>query len=210
MAAAAKEIREAYRVRYEGKLTQMERKSFPAHLVAVTTTSAYGKSSLYNRVVFEKGGQRHKVTESLGVVQGFGVFQFSESTYQCLKEFVKQEFPGRQVTGFGAGPRVKWQVIKLATHRQGQGRRWLCTPTGTQARELGKSMKAGARRPLGPWDGFKSPPPTWLAGRELPPVSTDDTPPCVGPRFVAVWAPRCGIRPWPWDNGDEIGNRMGD
>jgi len=40
--------------------------------------------------------------------------------------------------------------------------------------------------------------------------STGDTPPCVGPRFVAGLAPRCDMRPWPRDNGDEIGNRMGD
>jgi hypothetical protein len=119
MAVAAREVRQAYRHRYEGKLTQMEGKQLPPHLVAVTTTSAFGRSSLYNRVVFEKDGQRHKVAESLGFMRGFGVFQFSEATYQLLKEFIRQELPSRKVAGFATGPRVKWQVITLALHRLG-------------------------------------------------------------------------------------------
>jgi hypothetical protein len=56
LTSAAREVRQAYRSRYEGKLTEMEGRRLPARLVAVTTTSAFGRSSLYNRVVFEKGG----------------------------------------------------------------------------------------------------------------------------------------------------------
>jgi hypothetical protein len=52
-------------------------------------------------------------------MRGFGVFQFSETTYQLLKEFVQEEIPGRKVVGFGSGPRVKWQVITLAAQRLG-------------------------------------------------------------------------------------------
>jgi len=119
LAAVAKEVREAYRKRYDGKLTHMEGKELAADLVALTTTSAFGRSSLYNRVVFEKDGQRYKVAESLGFMRGFGVFQFSEATYQLLKDFIRQELPGRRVAGFASGPRVKWQVITLALHRLG-------------------------------------------------------------------------------------------
>ena len=119
MAAGAREVRQAYRDRYEGRLTRMEGRLLPADLVAVTTTSAFGRSSLYNRVFFEKDGHRFKVAESLGFLRGYGVFQFSEGTYQLLKEFILKEIPGRKVAGFSSGPRVKWQVITLALHRLG-------------------------------------------------------------------------------------------
>jgi hypothetical protein len=122
LAAAAKEVREAYRRRYEGRLTRMERSRLPAELVALTTTSAFGRSSLYNRVVFEKGAQRHRVAESLGYMRGFGVFQFSEATYQLLKQFLKERLPERRMAGFSTGPRVKWQVITLALNMLGISR----------------------------------------------------------------------------------------
>ena len=119
MAAGAREVRQAYRERYEGRLTQMEGRTLPADLVAVTTTSAFGRSSLYNRVIFEKDGLRYKVAESLGFLRGFGVFQFTESTYQLLKDFIRKELPDKKVSGFASGPRVKWQIITLALHRLG-------------------------------------------------------------------------------------------
>jgi len=52
LAAASNEIRLAYRRKYSARMTEIERRVLPPHLVALTTTSAFGRSSLYNRLKF--------------------------------------------------------------------------------------------------------------------------------------------------------------
>lgn len=114
LAASSKEIHDAYKRKYDNRPTQIENNILPSEIVMLTTTSAFGRSSLYNRVFFEKEGRRYKVAESLGFTKGYGVFHFSESLYKELRAFVSEVLPKRKVAGFGAGPKVKWQVITLA------------------------------------------------------------------------------------------------
>ena len=49
-AGASQEVREAYQQRYSEAVTEIEDRVLPAHLVLLTTTSAFGRSSLYNRI----------------------------------------------------------------------------------------------------------------------------------------------------------------
>src|SRR5262249_37203992 len=53
LAAASNEVQESYKRKYNGRVTEMENNILPSHLVALTTTSAFGKSSIYNRLKYK-------------------------------------------------------------------------------------------------------------------------------------------------------------
>lgn len=62
LAASSDEVRTAYHCKYAGQRTEMEGRILPANLVALTTTSAFGRSSLYNRLKYDG----EPIAQSLG------------------------------------------------------------------------------------------------------------------------------------------------
>jgi hypothetical protein len=111
LAAASNEIRQVYRRKYSGRATEMEGRILPPHLVALTTTSAFGRSSLYNRLSYNGT----VIAESLGYTEGYGTFHLME-LYPLFREFLeRQGIPTRG--GFGTGPRRKWQTMVRALER---------------------------------------------------------------------------------------------
>jgi hypothetical protein len=105
LAAASNEIREAYWRRYAGRSTRMEQRVLPPHLVALTTTSAFGRSSLYNRLAYNGT----VIAESLGYTEGYGTFHLLE-LYPLFRDLLEEQgMAPRQ--GFGNGPRPKWQTM---------------------------------------------------------------------------------------------------
>lgn len=113
LAAAANEIRQAYWCKYGDHATQMEQRILPPHLVALTTTSAFGRSSLYNRLTY-KGTP---VAESLGYTEGYGTFHLME-LYPLFRQFLESQGVSTR-GGFGVGPRRKWQTMVRALERLG-------------------------------------------------------------------------------------------
>lgn len=108
LAAASNEIREAYHRKYSGRVTEMERSILPAHLVALTTTSAFGRSSIYNRLRYHD----IHIAESIGYTEGYGSFHLME-LYPLFREFLEERGISTR-GGFGTGPRRKWQTIRRA------------------------------------------------------------------------------------------------
>lgn len=108
---ASEDIRKAYWRAYANKRTIMEGKLLPQPLLAVTTTSAFGRSSIYNRLRF---GSR-LLAEPIGWTKGFGTIHL-ESVYPKIEQWLNLQgllIPG----GFGNGPKVRWQNITNAlTH----------------------------------------------------------------------------------------------
>lgn len=114
MLAVAAEVREAYRRRYDGAVTWLDGRRLPADLLFLTTTSAYGRSSIYNRLHFR--GQ--PVAEPLGFTAGTGTFHIPDHLFPHIRTFLAQH--GLDVrTGFGHGPRRRLQFAVLALHRLG-------------------------------------------------------------------------------------------
>ena len=112
LAAASREIREDYERRYHGRATRMQGNILPSSLVAVTTLSAFGRSSLYNRVSKgSEGKQNSWAAFSLGPCEGWGTFHLSDKLYQEMKTFHKLLWPQKSLIGFGTGPRIRQQVI---------------------------------------------------------------------------------------------------
>lgn len=111
LAAASNEIRQVYWRKYSGRATEMEGRILPPHLVALTTTSAFGRSSLYNRLTYNGT----VIAESLGYTEGYGTFHLME-LYPLFREFLESQGISTR-GGFGTGPRRKWQTMVRALDR---------------------------------------------------------------------------------------------
>lgn len=108
-ASASREVREAYRQRYSEAVTEIEGQVLPSHLVMLTTTSAFGRSSLYNRIRF----RGREVAQRLGETTGYGNVRLNavRDLYPQIKEFlIREGYEGRM--GFGkGGPKEAWRNI---------------------------------------------------------------------------------------------------
>lgn len=104
-------IRQAYWRQYASQKTEMLQRSIQQPLSAVTTTSAFGRSSMYNRLRYFD----HELAESIGFTMGFGTLHL-ERLYGDICTFLKRvgEFTEG---GFGNGPKVRWQNITNALIR---------------------------------------------------------------------------------------------
>ena len=113
LAAASNEVREAYRRKYEGRRTEIEGRVLPAHLVALTTTSAFGRSSLYNRLKYNG----EPIAISIGYTEGYGAFHL-EPLYPLFREYLEAQGISTR-GGYNVGPRIKWQTCVRALERLG-------------------------------------------------------------------------------------------
>jgi hypothetical protein len=113
LAAASNEVRQDYKAKYSERITEMEKRELPANLVALTTTSAFGRSSIYNRLSY--GGEI--IAQSIGYTEGFGSFHLMK-LYPLFKEYLISQ--GVDVKGgYGTGPRRKWQIMRTTLERLG-------------------------------------------------------------------------------------------
>ena len=103
------EIRQAYWRTYAGKRTVMENKKIKQPLVAVTTTSAFGRSSLYNRLKY----RNRLLAEPIGFTQGFGTVHLEE-VYPDVVKLLRSETSDFVTGGYGVGPKIRWQHFTKA------------------------------------------------------------------------------------------------
>ncbi len=119
LAAASNEVRAVYRRKYAGRLTQMEGNPLPPHLVALTTTSAFGRSSLYNRLRY----RGLLIAEPIGYTEGYGTFHL-ELFYPVFRAILEEQGISTR-GGFGTGPRRKWQTMVRALEKIGLSKDFL-------------------------------------------------------------------------------------
>lgn len=109
MSAVANEVRDFYKEKYSNKKTEMEQNIISPHLVLFTTTSAYGRSSIYNRVKYKD----RLLCFSLGYTKGFGAFKYTDEISRLMKEYLLLK--GIEVKGgYGNGPNYKFRLINTA------------------------------------------------------------------------------------------------
>lgn len=101
-------IRQAYWRKYAGERTWMDNKAIAQPLVAVTTTGAFGRSSMYNRVRYKD----RLLAEPIGYTLGFGTLHL-EHLYDDICDFLRVS-ENYKTGGFGNGPKVRWQNIANA------------------------------------------------------------------------------------------------
>lgn len=113
LAAASNEVRMAYQRKYANRKTEMEGRIIPARLVALTTTSAFGRSSIYNRLRY----RGEVIARSLGYTEGYGSFHLLR-LYPQFRAFLEAQGISTR-GGYGTGPRRKWQTMVKALGRLG-------------------------------------------------------------------------------------------
>ena len=110
----SKEVRLAFQRKYKGRKTEMENRLLPNRLLFITTTGAFGKSPIYDRL----SHNGHKLSFFLGYTQGFGSFHITDDLYQQMLDYLK----ARDVSisrGYGSGPSRKMKLINIAMNHLG-------------------------------------------------------------------------------------------
>ncbi len=114
MLACSNEVRRAFSRKYKHRPSLIKEKSRPAYLALLTTTSALGRSSIYNRI--RTGG--HCYWTSVGFTQGSGEFHFSNGVYEDLHAYVTRYCqPTAKQEAWGSGFRNKREVIRKGLAR---------------------------------------------------------------------------------------------
>jgi len=107
--ATSDEVREEFRKRYCGQASIIKGNVREPDLVLITTTSALGRSSLYNRIFFEE----KKVFISLGFTEGWGHFHFANGTFEQIKAYLRETGdPIVERYKYGGGPNWRMRVVK--------------------------------------------------------------------------------------------------
>jgi hypothetical protein len=99
-------IRKKFKKKYNRQKTILEGRKLPARLLFITTTGAYGKSSVYTRLKFKD----EYVARFIGYTKGSGSFHIPNTLYEDLIGYLKNK--GYDVRrGFGSGPSRKLRLI---------------------------------------------------------------------------------------------------
>lgn len=112
----SQEVLQAYEKKYLGSTSVIEGIQHRARLVLLTTTSALGRSSLYNRLVLPNGPRFAR----LGVTKGFGHFHLSGHLFELMRLYLKQRgHPYASGNRFGMGPNWKLRAARAALEAAG-------------------------------------------------------------------------------------------
>ena len=111
--ATAREVGDHFREKYSGATGIISGESKPAELLVVTTTSALGRSSLYNRL--RLGTCPPTEFQRIGFTDGWGHFSVSDDLFMRLREHLITE-DHRYANGhsFGTGPNWRLRTIRAA------------------------------------------------------------------------------------------------
>ncbi len=109
MLACSNTVRSEFRKKYGGKKTLISGKTRQPYLTLLTTASALGRSSVYNRLKVDD----HTYWHSIGFTQGSGEFHFSNGVYDKLRAYVEENcVPTAKHSSWGEGFRNKREVIR--------------------------------------------------------------------------------------------------
>jgi len=114
LALTANEIREAYKEKYKDYVSVIRGRKIESDLLFITTTSAFGRSSIYNRLKYHD----EVVAKSLGYTHGAGTFHIPENVYIEILDFLSN-IGIDTARGYGHGPSRKLRLISLGLHHLG-------------------------------------------------------------------------------------------
>lgn len=116
MLVASNEVRAAYRRKYGGREAVISGQKSDGRLVMVTTASALGRSSIYNRVRF----RQRTLYEPIGYTSGWGEFQFTNGLYSKLHDFALSHCDATaKQEDWGTGFRNRREVVRKALAKIG-------------------------------------------------------------------------------------------
>ena len=109
--ATSQPVLDAFRLKYGGRRSRINQNILDSRLALLTTISALGRSSLYNRLRYEE----RPVFQGIGFTRGSGEFQFSNGFYNDLREFALEHCKATaKHPSWGAGFRNRRELIRKA------------------------------------------------------------------------------------------------
>ena len=103
------EIVKAFREKYQDSTGVISKQKKYAQLAAISTSSALGRSSIYNRVKLDG----RLILEPIGYTSGWGHFHFSDELFEEMREYLKYKADRyANAHNFGNGPNWRIRVIR--------------------------------------------------------------------------------------------------
>jgi hypothetical protein len=116
MLAASNDVREAFTRKYRGARTVIAKEEFDGRLALLTTTSALGRSSIYNRLRYKD----RLLFQPTGYTRGSGEFQFSNGLYGAIQRYASRYCePTAKKDLWGTGFRNRREVVKKCLPKVG-------------------------------------------------------------------------------------------
>ncbi len=107
----SKEVKAVYERKYRGRQAIISKREHKAKLALITTTSAMGRSSLYNRLIIPDGPRFIRIGET----RGFGHFHLSGEIFEQMRNYLEAiGHPYATGNRFGMGPNWKIRVARTA------------------------------------------------------------------------------------------------
>ncbi len=107
-------LRKDFHRKYSKQATVLQKRELPANLLFITTTGAFGKSSLYTRLKFGD----EQLASFIGYSNGSGSFHVPDAIYeQLLTELDKSGVNVKR--GYGHGPSRKMRLIRAGMEALG-------------------------------------------------------------------------------------------
>ncbi|QMU55660.1 MAG: DUF4338 domain-containing protein [Candidatus Mycalebacterium zealandia] len=107
-------VRKSFKNKYSKSKTLLLKRQLPANLLFITTTGAYGKSSVYNRLKLYD----EKICDFIGYTSGSGSFHIPNTLYEGFISYLR-ECGYKAGRAFGNGPSVKMKNINKAMNLLG-------------------------------------------------------------------------------------------
>ena len=109
MLALSEEVRTAFEEKYAEKTSLISGVKGDSRIALITTTSALGRSSMYNRLRFED----RLLLQSVGFTRGSGEFHFANGLYDAMKAYAwGHSSPTAKHEKWGNGFRSRREVVK--------------------------------------------------------------------------------------------------
>ena len=122
MLAASDEVRTAFRRKYGDTRPAISRDRFDGRLAMLTTTSALGKSAVYDRISY--GGT--PVYISVGFTNGWGEFHFSNGTYSAITAYARRYCtPSQRSARWGVGFRNRRELVEKCLRKLDIPKDWM-------------------------------------------------------------------------------------
>lgn len=103
------EVRNKYSNKYHDKTTILKKRTIPSDLLFITTTSAFGRSSIYERIKYNG----ENISQFIGFTSGNGTFHIPEDLYlNCINYLNQKGIDTRR--GYGTRPSRKMKLLEIA------------------------------------------------------------------------------------------------
>ena len=123
MFAVSRDVTDRFAAKYAGRETVILGRETSGEVAMVTTLSALGRSSVYNRLRDRQGDW---LMSSVGMTRGSGEFHFSNGIYSKLVDFAKEYCePTAKNERWGSGFRNRREVVKKVLPGVGLSSAWL-------------------------------------------------------------------------------------